>query len=175
MAKQSSLLHDAVIVGAGPAGLLVYEQLTAAAFNTVLLEAGTRVAGKIAPVSDPAVWTYRSHRGDALEWLRTHAVGGRTVGWGGLCFRFPDVVFEKGGWPYGARTLAPYYRTAEAWLGVVEGRLHGQHRRAARRLGRPIMPLRGARREGKVWIAGHAAGARAARVKHVACAIACNG
>jgi choline dehydrogenase-like flavoprotein len=175
MAKQSSLLHDAVIVGAGPAGLLVYEQLTAAGFNTVLLEAGTRVAGKIAPVSDPAVWTYRSHRRDALEWLRTHAVGGRTVGWGGLCFRFPDVVFEKGGWPYGARTLAPYYRTAEAWLGVVEGRLHEQHRRVARRLGRPIMPLRGARREGKVWIAGHAAGARAARVKHVACAIACNG
>src|ERR1700730_18550460 len=113
MAKQSSRLHDAVIVGAGQAGLLVYEQLTAAAFKTVLLEAGPSVAGKIAPVNDPAVWTYRSHLGDALEWLRTHAVGGRTVGWGGLCFRFPDAVFRKGGWPYGARTLAPYYRNAE--------------------------------------------------------------
>ena len=28
------------VVGAGPAGLLVYEQLTAAAFDIVLLEAG---------------------------------------------------------------------------------------------------------------------------------------
>jgi choline dehydrogenase-like flavoprotein len=167
------MLHDMLVVGAGPAGILVWERLTAAGLDAVLLEAGAKSAGKVPPPVDANAWAYRTHRSNPLEWLRTHAVGGRTLGWGGISFRFPDCVFKKGGWPYGARTLAPYYSQAESWLGVVEGRLHAHHRRAARQLGWRMVPLRGARRAGKIWTAADAAGACAARVGHVACAIDC--
>jgi choline dehydrogenase-like flavoprotein len=163
---------DAVIIGAGPSGILVWEQLTAAGLNAVLLEAGPRgPRGGYAPPSDPGLWAYRQSRGAAaLDWQRVHAVGGRSVEWGGFSFRFPQSVFEDGGWPYGARTLAPDYATVETWLGVVEGRLHAHHRRAARRLGWRLLPLRAARLGGRPWTARDAAGARAARPRHVALA-----
>ena len=167
---------DTVIIGAGPSGILVWEQLTAAGVNAVLLEAGpSGPRGGYAPSSDPNVWAYRQARGAALDWTRIHAVGGRTVAWGGLCFRFPQSVFEQGGWPYGARTLAPDYATAETWLGVVEGLLQPHHRRAARRLGWGLLPLRGARLGGgEPWTARDAAGAQAARAHHVALGFDCS-
>lgn len=165
---------DAVIVGAGPAGILVWEQLTAAGLNAALLEAGPKATGKLIPTTDETIWAYQTAKGEALQWPRTHVVGGRTVGWGGLCFRFPDAVFKRGGWPYSARTLAPYYAAAEAWLGVEDGRLHEHHRRAARNLGWHMLPLRSARRGGHVWTANQADGARAARPHHIVSAIECN-
>ena len=166
---------DTVIIGAGPSGILVWEQLTAAGLNAVLLEAGPGgPRGGYAPPSDPNVWAYRQARGAAVDWARIHAVGGRTVAWGGLCFRFPQSVFEDGHWPYGARTLATDYATAETWLCVVEGRLQPHHRRAARRLNWPVLPLRGARLGGgRPWTARDAAGARAARTHHVALGFDC--
>jgi choline dehydrogenase-like flavoprotein len=165
-----------VIIGAGPSGILVWEQLTAAGLNAVLLEAGPGgPRGGYAPPSDPSVWAYRQARGAAVDWARIHAVGGRTVAWGGLCFRFPQSVFEDGHWPYGARTLATDYATAETWLGVVESRLQPHHRRAARRLNWPVLPLRGARLGGgRPWTARDAAGARAARTHHVALGFDCS-
>jgi choline dehydrogenase-like flavoprotein len=140
--------------------------------NAVLLEAGPR-GPRVgdAPPSDPGLWAYRQGRGvAALDWRRIHAVGGRSVEWGGFSFRFPQSVFEDGGWPYGARTLTPDYAAAEAWLGVVEGRLHPHHRRADRRLGWRLLPLRGARLGQRPWMARDAAGARAAPPRHVALA-----
>jgi choline dehydrogenase-like flavoprotein len=167
---------DIVIIGAGPSGILVWEQLTGAGLNAVLLEAGpSGPRGGYAPPSDPNVWAYRQARGAVVDWARIHAVGGRTVAWGGLCFRFPQSVFDGGDWPYGARTLSPDYATAEAWLGVVEGRLQPHHRRAARRLGWPVLPLRGARLGGgRPWTARDTIGARAARTRHVALGFDCS-
>jgi cation diffusion facilitator CzcD-associated flavoprotein CzcO len=41
------MLHDMLVVGAGPAGILVWERLTAAGLDAVLLEAGAKPAGKV--------------------------------------------------------------------------------------------------------------------------------
>ena len=109
-----------------------------------------------------------------MHWNGCAPMPSEAARWAGAaCVSAFRTVFEKGVGLM-ARTLAPYYRTAEAWLGVVEGRLHEQQRRAAHRLGRPIMrcAARAAREGGSQAMR---AGARAARVKHVACAIACNG
>jgi choline dehydrogenase-like flavoprotein len=163
---------DAVIVGAGPSGILVWEQLTAAGLHAVLLEAGPAgSSGEAAPVSDPSLWAYQTKRGAQLNWSRVHAVGGRTAAWGGYCFRFPQAVFERGGWPYGLRALAPYYAQAEDWVGVVQGRVDPHHRNMARRLGQPLLPVRSAQFEGRLWTARDAVGARAARVNNVAIAL----
>jgi NADPH-dependent 2,4-dienoyl-CoA reductase/sulfur reductase-like enzyme len=45
--RLSSMLHDMLVVGAGPAGILVWERLTAAGLDAVLLEAGAKPAGKV--------------------------------------------------------------------------------------------------------------------------------
>lgn len=162
---------DTVIVGAGPSGILVWERLTAAGLNAVLLEAGPSKSVTDPTPDSAALWTYRTSRGALLEWPRAYGIGGRTAAWGGNCFRFPQAVFERGGWPYSARTLAADYAAAECWLGVQEGRPHPYHRRAIRRLGWPLLPLRSACFEGTPWSALNACGARAARPNHVAVAL----
>ncbi len=167
---------DIVVVGAGPAGILAYEQLNAAGFDVMLIDAGPAGRpGAPAPPSPAAVWGYRTSDGAAVDWPRVHAVGGRTLGWGGFCHRFPPVVFQEGGWPYGAPALRSAYAAAERWLGVAEGLVSPTHRAAARRLGLPVLPLRGARTGQQVWTARHASGARAAVTGQVATMLACDG
>ena len=61
-----------------------------------------------------------------------------------------------------ARALAPDYSRAERWLNMVEGSLSAEHCAAARRLGWNLVPLRGARVDGRVWTGLDARGAGAA-------------
>lgn len=159
-------LYDVIIVGAGPSGMLVYETLRARGANVLLIDAGPKgPIGCYPPPVDESIWRYQSH-GALAEWPRVYAVGGRTLSWGGFSYRFPNQVFSDGDWPYLAQTLHPYYRVAERWLGVVEGKLTDQHRSAARKLGWPFLPLRGARKDRQVWTALHSSGARQARPHH---------
>jgi choline dehydrogenase-like flavoprotein len=160
---------DAVVVGAGPSGMLLWERLADAGLDVLLIDAGSHGGdGRVPPPSDPGAWAYETGDGRPLTWRRVHAVGGRTLGWGGFCHRFPQVVFEDGGWPYGARALAPYYAEAERWLHVTDGRLCPEFRDAARRLGWRFAPLRGARLDGRIWTALDARGAGAVVGKRIA-------
>jgi choline dehydrogenase-like flavoprotein len=58
-------------------------------------------------------------------WIRAYQVGGRSLVWGRLCFRFSDLDFEanlKDGhgidWPVRYRDLAPWYDYVEKFVGV---------------------------------------------------------
>ncbi len=58
-------------------------------------------------------------------WIRGRQVGGRSLMWGGVCFRFSDYEFrasERDGigvpWPLTYRDLAPFYDKVERFLGV---------------------------------------------------------
>ncbi len=155
--------YDVVVAGAGPSGLLLWECLTDAGLDVLLIDAGPDSGSTQRPKeSDPRIWAYETGDGQELQWRRVHGVGGRTLGWGGFCHRFPQVVFDDGNWPYGAGTLAPDYSRAERWLHMTEGSLAPGHREAAQRLGWSFVPLRGARVDGRVWTALDARGAGAA-------------
>jgi choline dehydrogenase-like flavoprotein len=161
-------IPDVVVVGAGPAGVLAAERLRARGRSVVLLEAGPRLRrGAAATPEDDPRWRFESP-GARLTWPRMHAVGGRTLLWGGWSSRFPDPVFRNGRWPYRARALAPHYAALERWLGVVEGRLDARYLRASERLGLPFEPRRAARAGRAIWTACHARAARRARVQTIA-------
>lgn len=140
------------MIGAGPTGSLVAQVLSTRGHRVLLLEAGPRIApGHRTPDVDRRAWAYKS-LGRSFDWYRVRALGGRSLLWGGWTYRFPDVVFRRGGWPYGRRTLEPYYRRAECMLGVVQGTLDERYRRVARSLGLTLMPKRGAvSADGQVW------------------------
>jgi choline dehydrogenase-like flavoprotein len=158
---------DVVVVGAGPAGLLATERLEARGRRVLLLEAGPAAYSARTDERDPA-WRYRV-LGGASWWPRAHAVGGRANLWGGWLSRFGPEVFREGGWPYGARTLAPYYADAEAWLGASAAPLDERFARAARSLGVPIRPrVRASAPDGDHWTGAHCAAAAGARTGSVA-------
>lgn len=62
-------------------------------------------------------------------WIRAYQVGGRSLVWGRLCWRFSDLDFEanlKEGvgvdWPIRYRDLAPWYDYVEKFVGVSGSR-----------------------------------------------------
>jgi gluconate 5-dehydrogenase len=185
-------LYDVIVVGAGPAGLLVADQLEQGGHRVLLIEAGptryvppggqsssdpvveaeSRLARANAPRVDfgridPA-WRFRA-LGAECWWPRAMAVGGRANLWGGWLSRFGPEVFQEGGWPYGARVLAPYYRVAEQWLGATTEALDPRFKRAGRALGVRVCGRVSARApNGQHWQGLHVGAAERARTSVVA-------
>ena len=109
---------DVVVVGAGPSGCLVGERLRQLGLRTLVMDAGPRPAlGDKPSEFDRRMWPFRVE-GDSFDWYRTHAVGGRAHLWGSWCYRFPEHVLRRGGWPYGRSDLDEGYRLAEANLNL---------------------------------------------------------
>jgi choline dehydrogenase-like flavoprotein len=159
---------DVVVVGGGPAGILVSDVLRRHRLDVLLIEAGPTYPGLPADVrADDRVWPFQT-RGARGEWRRVYGLGGRTLIWGGWMERFASYVFDEGAWPYGPKTLRSSYRAVEAWSGVSEGTLSNRHRPLSSVLGVPVVPKRAAVRRGAVFRADHKASARTAMTQMVA-------
>jgi choline dehydrogenase-like flavoprotein len=116
---------DICIVGGGPAGLTVAEELARAGLSVVLLETGDftfdPTTQKLAEgrASGPLLSGYDSYLRDS----RYFHLGGAGGWWGGFCVPFTAIDFEhrpwvaKSGWPISRAQLAPYYERAARWLG----------------------------------------------------------
>lgn len=128
---------DVAIVGAGVAGSLLAERLTAQGKSVVLLEAGPYVAEKEID-QDELVWIARLQRGSGLQQanantdlahsVRTFPVlQAACVGGGGMinnavCFQMPDFRIEawtNAGFPIAKATLRAAYRHIGAELPIV--------------------------------------------------------
>lgn len=159
---------DALVVGAGAAGVLVAERLRAAGHSVLVVEAGPRLSRRDkVPDVDRRAWPF-STVGESFDWYRVRAVAGRALLWGGWCYRFPASVFRRGGWPLGAADLAPFYSQLESSLGVVEGTLDDRYASAAKSLGVRIVPKRGALEGLAPWTPRRLRSAKSARVHTVA-------
>ncbi|MFB6118958.1 GMC family oxidoreductase [Halosegnis sp.] len=132
---------DVCVIGAGPAGALVADQLIEAGYEVTVLEAGPRFEERdhermersIRPAhADPEVWEMGGPR-DAfsasgpdfypLNVARVKGVGGSTNHWQGMVYRLHEADFagenNAPAWPLEYTDLQPYYRRAEAVFGVA--------------------------------------------------------
>jgi choline dehydrogenase-like flavoprotein len=113
---------DQIVVGAGAAGILVALELAAKGQRVLLLESGhfepdpaRQALNEMEQVGKPF--------GDA-NWTRHRIIGGTTTVWGGQSAPFPAEEFkqrdwiEHSGWPIGLEDLAPYYPTADRYMGL---------------------------------------------------------
>lgn len=158
---------DVVVVGAGTAGSVVAQELSRL-HRVLLVEAGPRLGGsKRVEEVDRRTWSFETV-GGSFDWYRVRAVGGRSLIWGGWAVPFGRAVFERHGWPYGARTLRPWYARAAEMLGVVRGRLDERYRRVARELDLHCSPMAGAATRGRPWTPLAWSAVRAARIWSVA-------
>lgn len=138
-------LHDVLVVGAGPSGLLFAEALAHSGLSVAVIDAGPSVApGYRVPEVDPRQWPFTVADGGSFDWYRVRAVGGRTHLWGGWSHRLPRDSMERAGWPARSRGLDAFYDEVERRIGVVEGVLEPRIARLARELGVSVVPKRGA-------------------------------
>jgi choline dehydrogenase-like flavoprotein len=111
---------DAIVVGAGPAGICAWDLLRRAGCTVELLEAGPcDVATPPVTRGDDPDWAYAVD-GDPADWGRVYGLGGRAHMWGGWLGRFSDAVLSRGDWPMPPAEMASAYARAERWLGSVE-------------------------------------------------------
>jgi len=158
---------DVIVVGSGPGGLLVADTLQARGIDTLVIEAGPRLRrGSKEPEVDRRVWPF-TWQGPSFDWYRVRALGGRSWLWGGWAYRFPRVVFERGGWPFGEGELRPWYALVEETIGVRTGTLDSRYEQLGQRLGLSILPKQALLRGNAVWTPNHLPAARRARVDAV--------
>lgn len=135
---------DVCIVGAGPAGALIANEIAGGGHDVVVLEAGPRfdfdrrteqMETTLRPSHDRAeVWDMGGPRDDytnsgevtyPLNTRRAKGVGGSTLHWGGRLERLKRRDFEMesrygvaSDWPISYADLQPYYAAAERELGA---------------------------------------------------------
>lgn len=72
---------------------------------------------------------YTTDPGKPFLWVRARIVGGKTLHWGRLSWRFSDLDFKAAShdgfdvdWPVDYQEISPYYDKAEEWIGVSGNR-----------------------------------------------------
>lgn len=128
--------YDCCVIGSGPAGAAVAEQLVMSGRRVVVLESGGWVTDPAAGRYAVAMDRYASVGEIAypLQATRIRALGGTSNIWTGRCPRFLPTDFEPHAltpagapWPLGYSDLEPYYAKAERTLNVEGGRLSASH------------------------------------------------
>lgn len=110
---------DLCIVGSGPAGWAIAEELRNSGLRIVMLESG---GVNLDPATDAL--NQIEDVGVRLFNGRSRVLGGTSRVWAGRCIPFDDIDYEErpwvplSGWPFSADTMAPYVDRASEHLGA---------------------------------------------------------
>ena len=117
--------YDAIVIGSGFGGAMAAHVLIDAGWSVLMLERGDWVRRGPENWASDGVGPLTAHY--STESRTFHCVGGPSVFYGGVAFRFraqdfehtPEIVGASGAcWPWGYRDLEPYYAEAERLLQV---------------------------------------------------------
>ena len=140
--------YDVCIIGSGAAGGIAAKELTEQGLQVVVLEAGgwvssSRFRTHVPPYKMPFRGRWSSHGendytgflyvkdpvtcpAEPIDYALLPAVGGKTLTWAGISWRFGERDFQNRGygddWPFGYAELEPYYTRAELFMGVSGSR-----------------------------------------------------
>lgn len=110
---------DLCIIGSGPAGWAVAEELGATNLRILMLESGGHT---VDPETDAL--NQIEDVGTRLFNGRSRVLGGTSRLWNGRCMPFDDIDYEErpwvklSGWPFGPDEMAPYVNRASEHLGA---------------------------------------------------------
>lgn len=142
-----------MVVGAGIAGIAVWDRLRKAGTRTVLLDAGpARFPESLLTsgfVPDDDVWQYAAM--DGVEWIRVLGVGGRANLWGGWCNRFSDGVLQSWDVSELAAAMSTAYCVAEEWLNVSTAPISPMFERLSAKFGSRVQRRRVAATSSSSW------------------------
>ena len=118
---ETTLTGDVVVVGAGPAGIVVALELGGKGFDVVLIESGSESFSQdVQSLSDAGELNPDLHAPMSIATRRQ--VGGASVIWGGRCVPYDPVDFDyrphvsDARWPVSYDELTPYFQRACYWL-----------------------------------------------------------
>ena len=110
---------DLCLIGSGPAGWVIAEELKESGLRILMLESGGH-----SPEAQTEALNEIEDLGTPLFNGRTRVLGGTSRVWNGRCMPFDDIDFEKrpwvarSGWPFDAQAIAPFVDRASEYLGA---------------------------------------------------------
>ncbi len=115
----SILRTDLCLVGSGPAGWCIAEELRNSGLRILMVESGGRTV-------EPETTALNEIEdvGNPLFNGRARVLGGTSNVWNGRCMPFDDIDYEerpwvpRSGWPFDAAEMAPYVDRASEHLGA---------------------------------------------------------
>jgi choline dehydrogenase-like flavoprotein len=117
----ATLDGSVVVVGAGPAGIVLALELGDAGIDVLLIESGGwKPDGTTQRLGDAELADPRIHSPTSITTRRQ--IGGTSTIWGGRCVPFDPIDFEERAlrpdarWPVGYDALRPYFQRACDWL-----------------------------------------------------------
>jgi choline dehydrogenase-like flavoprotein len=117
----TTLTADLVVVGAGPAGIVVALEIAADGHDVLLVESGGETFSReVQALADAGELDPELHAPMSIATRRQ--VGGASVIWGGRCVPYDPVDFDHrphisdARWPVSYDELTPYFRRACDWL-----------------------------------------------------------
>jgi hypothetical protein len=121
LSSDLTLTADLVVVGSGPAGIVVSLEAARHGFDVLLVESGHETADPdVQNLGEPADIDPPVHAPMALATRRQ--LGGASVIWGGRCVPYDEVDFDyrpfisDAQWPVSYDQIAAYFQRACDWL-----------------------------------------------------------
>ena len=118
---------DLCLVGSGPAGFAIAEELRDSGLRILVLESGGR-----APEPDTTALNEVEHLGVPQHNGRDRVLGGSSHTWSGRCTGLDDIDYAArpwvplSGWPFGRDAIAPHLDRACQYLGLGPDRPEGR-------------------------------------------------
>ena len=114
---------DVVVIGAGPAGIVVALEMARSGSEVLLIESGLRTySERIQHLADAAEYDHDLHSPMSIATRRQ--VGGTSAIWGGRCVPYDPIDFDSRSfiddaeWPISYEDLLPFYERACTWMSV---------------------------------------------------------
>jgi len=115
------LQADVVVIGAGPAGIVVALEMARSGAEVLLIESGLRSASeRIQRLADASDYDRNLHASMSIATRRQ--VGGTSTIWAGRCVPYDPIDFDprtfidNAKWPISYDELLPYYERACIWM-----------------------------------------------------------
>lgn len=133
---------DVVVIGAGPAGIVVALEMARSGSEVLLIESGLQsYSERIQHLADASEYDHDLHAPMSIAMRRQ--VGGTSTIWGGRCVPYDPIDFdsrafmESTDWPITYEELLPFYERACTWMSIGRSVFDTAQ---APQLARPIVP-----------------------------------
>ena len=114
---------DVVIIGAGPAGIVVALEMARTGSKVLLIDSGLQdYSERIQRLSDASEYDHDLHAPMSIAMRRQ--VGGTSTIWGGRCVPYDPIDFDSRpfmddtNWPLAYEDLLPFYERACTWMSI---------------------------------------------------------